>query len=124
MTSPHIRNTRQLAEHQLEDGFALPYLDDPPFSESRDDSHVDQIAQAAFFRIASVMRITGLSRPTLYRRIAAKKFPPPVRLGGRACGWRREALLAWIKNPDNYCDPCKASPSTMRQRGRPRKYSM
>ena len=56
----------------------------------------------AFFRMADVVRITGLSRTTLYRRIAEGKFPPPVHLGGRACGWPRAALQRWIDDPEGY----------------------
>jgi predicted DNA-binding transcriptional regulator AlpA len=56
----------------------------------------------AFFRIADVMRITALSRATVYRRIADGIFPPPVHLGGRACGWTPKALQAWIDDPGGY----------------------
>jgi uncharacterized membrane protein YphA (DoxX/SURF4 family) len=47
--------------------------------------HIPMVTPA-FFRMADAIRITALSRATLYRRIAEKKFPPPVHLGGRACG--------------------------------------
>ena len=43
--------------------------------------HIQMVAPA-FFRMADVIRITALSRATLYRRIAEGKFPPPVHLGG------------------------------------------
>ncbi len=56
-----------------------------------------------YYRMRDVLRITGLSRPTLYRRIAAKKFPAPVHLGGRACGWHSVALQLWICDPEGYC---------------------
>lgn len=59
----------------------------------------------AFYRIADVLRITALSRATLYRRISARKFPQPVHLGGRACGWTPEALQAWINDPQGYVAP-------------------
>jgi prophage regulatory protein len=59
----------------------------------------------AFFRIVDVMRITALSRATLYRRIADGIFPPPVHLGGRACGWTPAALQVWIANPGGYRAP-------------------
>ena len=59
----------------------------------------------AFYRIADVLRITALSRATLYRRIADGKFPQPVHLGGRACGWTPDALQAWIKDPQGYVVP-------------------
>ncbi|WP_260602476.1 helix-turn-helix transcriptional regulator [Variovorax sp. MHTC-1] len=60
------------------------------------------VADPAFFRMADVIRITALSRATLYRRIAGGKFPPSVHLGGRACGWPRAALQDWIDDPEGY----------------------
>lgn len=68
---------------------------------SRDTVHMP-MASPAFFRMVDVMRITALSRATLYRRIAEGKFPPPVHLGGRACGWAPAALQAWIDDPEGY----------------------
>ncbi|WP_296696456.1 AlpA family phage regulatory protein [Rhodoferax sp.] len=62
-------------------------------------------AAPAFFRIADVMRITALSRATVYRRIADGIFPAPVHLGGRACGWTPKALQAWIDDPGGYRAP-------------------
>lgn len=62
-------------------------------------------AAPAFFRIADVMRITALSRATVYRRIADGIFPAPVHLGGRACGWTPKALQAWIDDPGGYREP-------------------
>ena len=59
-------------------------------------------AAPAFFRMTDVMRITALSRATVYRRIADGKFPSPVHLGGRACGWTPAALQAWIADPGGY----------------------
>ncbi|WP_338404896.1 helix-turn-helix transcriptional regulator [Achromobacter xylosoxidans] len=56
----------------------------------------------AFYRLADVVRITALSRATIYRRIAEGRFPRPVHLGGRACGWTPAALQAWIDNPQEY----------------------
>lgn len=56
----------------------------------------------AFLRIADVVRITALSRATLYRRIAARRFPPPIHLGGRACGWTPGELQKWIADPERY----------------------
>jgi predicted DNA-binding transcriptional regulator AlpA len=66
--------------------------------------HVDLSSATgpAFFRMADVIRITALSRATVYRRIAEGKFPPPVHLGGRASGWPRAALQRWIDDPDGY----------------------
>jgi len=56
----------------------------------------------AFYRIVDVIRITALSRATIYRRISEGRFPRPVNLGGRACGWTPAALQEWIGNPQGY----------------------
>lgn len=66
------------------------------------DASKPMTAAPAFFRIADVMRITALSRATVYRRIADGIFPAPVHLGGRACGWTPKALQAWIDDPGGY----------------------
>ena len=52
-------------------------------------------------RTADVIAATGLSRTTLWRRVKAGDFPPPIRLGGpesRAVGWRRSEIETWINN--------------------------
>ena len=69
------------------------------------DASKSMTAAPAFFRIADVMRITALSRATVYRRIADGIFPAPVHLGGRACGWTPKALQAWIDDPGGYGAP-------------------
>jgi prophage regulatory protein len=48
-----------------------------------------------FARMPSVVRFTGLGRSTIYRMIAAKEFPGPVKLGPRAVGWRWSDLDTW-----------------------------
>ena len=60
------------------------------------------VTTPAFYRLASVLRITALSRATLYRRIAQGRFPRPVHLGGRACGWSHAAVQDWIADPEGY----------------------
>ena len=55
----------------------------------------------AFYRLRDVMRITALSRSTIYRRIAEGRFPAPVHLGGRAA-WPCASLQLWIDNPEEY----------------------
>jgi predicted DNA-binding transcriptional regulator AlpA len=77
--------------------------------------------EPAFLRLRDVMRVTSLSRPTLYRRIAAQRFPRPVHLGGRACGWASSDLAAWIRDPEGYRAPGASAPRPP-CRGRPLKY--
>lgn len=65
-----------------------------------DTTSASQSVEPAFYRLADVLHITALSRSSIYRRIAAGDFPAQVPLGkGRATGWRREALQAWINDP-------------------------
>jgi prophage regulatory protein len=59
-------------------------------------------AQPAFYRLRDVMRITALSRSTIYRRISEGRFPPPVHLSERASAWQSAALQAWIDDPEGY----------------------
>lgn len=48
-----------------------------------------------FLRMRSVMTITGLGRSTIYRLIASKQFPCPVRLSAHAVAWRTTDIDAW-----------------------------
>ena len=42
-----------------------------------------------------VLRMTGLGRTTIYRLMADRQFPHPVRLGPRGVAWRRVDLDRW-----------------------------
>jgi prophage regulatory protein len=48
-------------------------------------------------RLSSIKAITGLSRSSIYLRIAEKRFPKPINLGGRAVGWLEYEIDAWIE---------------------------
>lgn len=48
-------------------------------------------------RLPSVLENTGLSRGTLFRRVAAGEFPKPIPLGsGRAVGWIESEVQEWL----------------------------
>jgi predicted DNA-binding transcriptional regulator AlpA len=98
-----------------------------PSALARSDCIIDDDDHAApapaFFRVREVLRITALTRPTLYRRIAAGRFPPPQHLGGRVCAWSRAALQSWIDDPENYRVARDETVVLHRPRGRPRKYA-
>ena len=49
-------------------------------------------------RLPEVLKLTGLSRSTLYRKIKAGQFPAPVSLGPRSVAWRESEVLDWIAN--------------------------
>jgi prophage regulatory protein len=56
----------------------------------------------AFYRLRDVMRITALSRSTIYRRVAEGRFPAPIHLDGRVSAWQCASLQLWIDNPEGY----------------------
>ena len=45
-------------------------------------------------RLPAIKTSTGLSRSTIYLRIAQGAFPKPVSLGGRAVGWPANEVAA------------------------------
>jgi prophage regulatory protein len=51
-----------------------------------------------FLRLPEVMRRVPYSRPTLYRKIAAGRFPKPYDLdgNGRTVAWLESEIEAWI----------------------------
>jgi prophage regulatory protein len=69
---------------------------------AKDASTTSHDIEPAFYRLSEVIRITALSRSTIYRRIAAGEFPPQVSLGGNSKGWRRESLQAWVNDPTGF----------------------
>lgn len=48
-----------------------------------------------FLRLRSVTELTGLSRSAIYALVHGGHFPPPVRIGRRAVGWREADIAAW-----------------------------
>ena len=48
-------------------------------------------------RLPHVLARTGLSRSTIYVRLAEGSFPKPVQLGARAVGWIEEEVDEWIR---------------------------
>ncbi len=47
-------------------------------------------------RLQTVKARCGLSRSTLYNRMAAGEFPSPIALGARSVGWVESEINAWI----------------------------
>ena len=47
-------------------------------------------------RLPTVKERTGLSRSTIYLRMANNEFPRHISLGGRAVGWLESDIDEWI----------------------------
>lgn len=52
-----------------------------------------------FLRLPAVLELTGLTRATLYRRIAADTFPAQINLGPSMVAWRQSEIDAWMQDP-------------------------
>ena len=47
-------------------------------------------------RLPDVRRLSGLSRSTIYQKIADGEFPRPIQLSKRSVGWTDQSILDWI----------------------------
>ncbi len=48
-------------------------------------------------RLPAVMASIGLSRSSIYLRVAEGTFPKPVSLGARAVGWLESDIQEWLR---------------------------
>ena len=53
-------------------------------------------------RMKTVLARTGLSRSTLYRKIADGTFPRQLSISVHGAGWRESAVNRWIADPAAY----------------------
>jgi prophage regulatory protein len=53
-------------------------------------------------RLKTVLNRTGLSRSTLYRKIAEGTFPRQVPISVHGAGWHESAVNRWIADPRSY----------------------
>jgi prophage regulatory protein len=51
----------------------------------------------AILRLPAVKSRTGLSRSTIYQRMADGSFPKPISLGERAVGWVESEIEEWLR---------------------------
>lgn len=50
-------------------------------------------------RLKTVLARTGLSRSTLYRKIAEGTFPAQLKISTNGAGWHESAINHWIADP-------------------------
>jgi prophage regulatory protein len=53
-------------------------------------------------RLPEVLKRTGLSRSTLYRKVDAGTFPHQIPISTRCAAWRQSAVEDWLRNPMSY----------------------
>lgn len=52
-----------------------------------------------YLRLPEVIARTGLSRRTIYRRMAEGEFPQSRKLGVNAVAWLESEVVAWMQAP-------------------------
>lgn len=60
-------------------------------------SDIDRI-----IRLRTVLARTGLSRSTMYRKIAEGTFPSQIKISVHGAGWRESSVNRWIADPIGY----------------------
>ena len=50
-------------------------------------------------RLKTVLSRTGLSRSTIYRKIAAGTFPAQLQISTNGTGWHESDINRWVENP-------------------------
>jgi len=53
-------------------------------------------------RLKTVLARTGLSRSTLYRKIAEGTFPHQVKISVHGAGWHESEVGRWVADPAGY----------------------
>ena len=63
-----------------------------------------------YIRVREVMKETGLSRTTLWRRVRDQAFPAPYSLSANCIGWRSDEVETWKKSRSrvSYAPPPEA----------------
>ncbi len=64
---------------------------------SKDQSmHSTDSSLPRFYRLPEVCQITGLPESSLYRLVARRAFPSPIRITERTSGWLASEVHAWV----------------------------
>lgn len=54
-------------------------------------------AEERLVRLPELIRRTGMSRSTIYRRIEARRFPQAAPMDGNIAAWRESEVAAWLE---------------------------
>lgn len=57
---------------------------------------MDITTPSSLLRLPQVLKATGLARSTVYKLVASRSFPVPVRITGRSVAWHATEVQAWI----------------------------
>lgn len=65
--------------------------------------HIQEHLRGAFLRLPDVKMLTGCSRATIYRRMAARRFPQQVALTDHMVVWLESEVRAWMAEQVRRC---------------------
>jgi prophage regulatory protein len=51
-----------------------------------------------FMKLKEVIRVTRLSRATIYRLISSGEFPKQIPLGDKSVAWLESEVYGWMEN--------------------------
>ena len=63
------------------------------------------LAPDRIVRMKTVLARTGLSRSTIYRKIAEGSFPPRFKISVNGAGWKESDIDRWIADPAGWRPP-------------------
>lgn len=56
----------------------------------------------AVLRLPDVLALVGLSRASVYAKVAEHRFPRPIKLTAHASGWRVGDIRTWLADPTGW----------------------
>lgn len=56
----------------------------------------------AVLRLPDVLALVGLSRASVYAKVAEHRFPAPIKLTQHASAWRMGDIRAWLADPTGW----------------------
>ena len=59
-------------------------------------------------RLKTVLARTGLSRSTIYRKIAEGTFPTQIKISTHGTGWHESDVNRWIADPVSWRTKCES----------------
>ena len=62
---------------------------------------VDPIEANRLVRLPEVIRLSGMSRSTIYKHMEEGTFPKPKRVGVKMIAWKMSDLINWIDGLDS-----------------------
>lgn len=63
---------------------------------------ISALPAEAVLRLPDVIALVGLSRASVYAKVAERRFPGPIKLTAHASGWRLGDVRAWLADPTGW----------------------